>query len=318
LNFAPKYGKIGLKGDFFMKNTLTQIVNIVLIAAICFFAIAPIESPITQKGVRWMADLEDERAINELSIPGTHDSGATHSIADVAGRCQSLSIEDQLYIGVRFLDIRLQLVGDELMVVHSFVDQRTEFEDVLEEIVEFVEENPTEFLFISIKEDADPKRPERDFTAILEGELREYERISESETLPKTVGEARGKIYVISRYAGATMGIPAYYGWEDSTSFTLGELYVQDNYRVDSAEEKIADIEATMAVADKCTSGLVLNFTSCYLTSGFPPTYAATPAKTVNPWLIERLYIEARPQGVLVCDFITSEMSKAIWEVNFR
>ena len=301
-----------------MKNTLTYIVNIVLIVAICLLAMAPLENPVTHKGVRWMADLEDERAINELSIPGTHDSGATHSIADVAGKCQSLSIEDQLYIGVRFLDIRLQLVGDELMVVHSFVDQRTEFEDVIEDIVEFIEDNPTEFLFISIKEDADPKRPKGDFTAILEDELREYERISESTTLPKTVGEARGKIYVISRYADATMGIPAYSGWQDSTSFELGELYVQDNYHVDSAEEKLSDIEAAMAMADKCTYGLVLNFTSCYLASGFPPSYAATPAKTINPWILERLFIEARPQGVLVCDFITSEMSKAIWEVNFR
>ena len=301
-----------------MKNIVNYLVNIVLIFAIAAFAIAPLESPATNKGVRWMSALEDDRAINELSIPGTHDSGATHSIADVAGKCQSLSIEDQLYIGVRFFDIRLQLVEDDFNVVHSFVDQDTEFDDVLEDMVEFVEKNPSEFLIVSIKEDADAKRPEGDFTALLEEELREYDVISDSTTLPKTVGEARGKIYIISRYEGATIGIPAYEGWADSTSFELGELYVQDNYRVDSTEEKIADIEATMAIADRCTYDLVLNYTSCYLTSGFPPTYAATPAKTINPWLLERLYTEDRPQGVLVCDFITSDLVKAIWEVNFR
>ena len=301
-----------------MKKIFSYIVSIAIIFSIALFSLAPIESPITNKGVRWMAALEDDRAINELSIPGTHDSGATHSIADVAGKCQSLSIEDQLYIGVRFLDIRLQLVGDDLNIVHSFVDQRTDFEDTLEEIVEFIEENPTEFLFISIKEDADPKNPKGSFATLLEEELREYDIISEDKTLPKTVGEARGKIYIISRYRGSTMGIPAYEGWADSTSFALGELYVQDNYKVENADVKIADIEAAMAVADSCTQGLVLNFTSCYLTSGFPPTYAATPAKTINPWLLDRLNLESRPQGVLVCDFITSEISKAIWEVNFR
>ena len=42
-----------------MKNTLTYIVNIVLIVAICLLAMAPLESPVTHKGVRWMADLED-------------------------------------------------------------------------------------------------------------------------------------------------------------------------------------------------------------------------------------------------------------------
>ncbi len=301
-----------------MKNIVNYLFSIAIIFAIALFALAPLESPTTHKGVRWMSQLEDDRAINELSIPGTHDSGALYSIADVAGKCQSLSIEDQLYIGVRFLDIRLKLVEDDFRIVHSFVDQRTDFDDTLEDIVEFIEENPTEFLFISIKEDADAKRPEGSFSALLEEELSEYDIISKDRTLPKTVGEARGKIYIISRYADSTMGIPAYDGWADSTSFTLGELYVQDNYKIDNVDTKISDIERTMAVADTCRHGLTLNFTSCYLTSGFPPTYAATPAKDINPWLLERLSKEQRPQGVIVCDFITSEISKAIWEVNFR
>ena len=301
-----------------MKNIVNHIISIVLLFAIAFFAMAPLESPITGKGVRWMADLEDDRAINELSIPGTHDSGATHSIADVAGKCQSLTIEDQVHIGVRFFDIRLQQEGDDFNIVHSFVDQATDFDDVLESMVSFVVNNPTEFLIVSIKKDTDSKNPQGDFTVLLEEMLREHSQISTSTELPKTVGEARGKIYIVSRYEGSTMGIPAYDGWQDSTSFALDGLYVQDNYKVESAEEKIADIESTMTVADKCEYSLVLNFTSCYLTSGFPPTYAATPAKTINPWLIERLTFEARPQGVLVCDFMTSDLVKAIWEVNFR
>ena len=145
-----------------------------------------------------------------------------------------------------------------------------------------------------------------------------YEVVSDSRSLPKTVGEARGKIYIISRYKDSTIGIPAYDGWADSTSFSLGELYIQDNYKVDSTDIKISDIEATMALASDFDGGLILNFTSCYLTSGFPPTYAGTPAKTINPWLLERLNSEGNPLGVIICDFITSDISKAIWEVNFR
>ena len=301
-----------------MKNIVNYIINIVLLFAITFFAMTPLESPITGKGVRWMADLEDDRSLNELSIPGTHDSGATHSIADVAGKCQSLTIEDQLHIGVRFFDIRLQQVVDDFNIVHSFVDQATDFDDVLESMVSFVVNNPTEFLIVSIKKDTDSKNPQGDFTVLLEETLRKYSQISTSTELPKTVGESRGKIYIVSRYEGSTMGIPAYNGWQDSTSFAIGDLYVQDNYKVESAEEKIADIESAMMVADTCSYGLVLNFTSCYLTSGFPPTYAATPAQAINPWLIERLTLEDRPQGVLVCDFMTSDLVKAIWEVNFR
>ena len=75
-----------------MKNIVNYVINIVLIFAIAALAVAPLESPITEKGLRWMSALEDDRAINELSIPGTHDSGATHSIADVAGNASPLPL----------------------------------------------------------------------------------------------------------------------------------------------------------------------------------------------------------------------------------
>lgn len=65
-----------------------------------------------------------------MVIPGTHDSGAMHSIFDVAGKCQDLNIQQQLKIGVRFLDIRLRLKNDELEVVHSFVEQKLSFRSV--------------------------------------------------------------------------------------------------------------------------------------------------------------------------------------------
>ena len=301
-----------------MKDIIGKIISVVLIFIIAFFAISPLEEAQSGDGKRWMAGLDDNTQINQLSIPGSHDSGATHSIGDLAGKCQSLAIEDQLNIGVRFLDIRLQLVGDDFRIVHSFVDQGTDFSDTLEDIVEFIENNPTEFLFISIKKDADSKHPAGDFSTLLENELREYEIISDSTTLPKTVGEARGKIYIISRYENSTMGIPAYDGWQDSTSFELGGLYVQDNYAVDSTDIKIADIKATFDVSASDSYGLVLNFTSCYLTSGFPPTYAATPAKEINPWIRQELHYRSEPTGILVCDFVTSELVKSIWEVNFR
>ena len=78
----------------------------------------------------WLSKVNDSKLITEMSIPGTHDSGATHSFFDVAGKCQDLSIKTQLKIGVRFFDIRLQQVNNKLNVVHSFVDQKTKFENV--------------------------------------------------------------------------------------------------------------------------------------------------------------------------------------------
>ena len=101
---------------------------LVIICSVLFITIVslvPINT--TKSGSKWMSQVEDNYNIVDLSIPGTHDSGATHSIFDVAGKCQELSIKSQLNIGVRFLDIRLQLVNDDLNVVHSFVDQNLKF-----------------------------------------------------------------------------------------------------------------------------------------------------------------------------------------------
>ena len=102
----------------------------------------------------WMAQVDDNKKITELSIPGTHDSGALHSIFDVSGKCQDLSIKSQLQIGVRFFDIRLQLVNDKFNIVHSFVDQKLYFKDVLYDMAKFIKENNSEFLIVSIKKEA--------------------------------------------------------------------------------------------------------------------------------------------------------------------
>jgi hypothetical protein len=141
--------------------------------------------------------------------------------------------------------------------------------------------------------------------------------VNTATNLPKNVGEARGKIHIISRYKDSTIGTPAYEGWQDSTSFTLGDIYVQDNYRVNDPDIKISDIDKTIAVAEGLEYSLVLNFTSCYYPDGFPPTYAGTPAHVINPWLIDRLQ-DTSANGVFLCDFITDELCKIIIRGNFK
>ena len=68
------------------------------------FAMIPINRSYNKKEP-WMSKVNDNVRLVDLSIPGTHDSGATHSIADVAGKCQDSSIEEQLKMGVRFFDL---------------------------------------------------------------------------------------------------------------------------------------------------------------------------------------------------------------------
>lgn len=268
----------------------------------------------------WMSHLDDETPINDIYIPGTHDSGALYSFLGVSGKCQSYSIEEQLKMGVRFFDIRLQLRGDELAVVHSFVDQKLSFDEVLDEIEEFLTKNPSEFIIISIKEDADAREPALPFEVAVESALRENlgSLLSSSAELPSSVGKARGKVHIVSRYGGASMGVPAHSGWADSTSFELGSLYVQDYYAIESVDAKMRDVRSAFSVASEKKHALVLNFTSCYLSDGFPPAHAPTTAKLINPQLSEILNGGEAAPCVFVSDFVTPELVRSIIECNFK
>ena len=300
------------------KNMIKHLSLILLSIILTLVAVLPMQKGRADRS-DWMADLDDDASLNSLTIPGTHDSGALHSLAEISGKCQSLSVEEQLKIGVRFLDIRLQLVDNELKVVHSFVDQLTDFEDVLDDLVAFIRNHEGEFLIVSIKEDASPKRSDRMFVDLLEEMLLSYPEINTKRALPESVGEARGAIHIVARYKNSTIGLPCYDGWKDDDTFVLGDIYIQDNYRVPNAEEKIADIRSTYSVAMEKNHALVLNFTSCYLETCFPPIYAGLPAHKINRDTQKALLNEYDgPLGVLVCDFMTTELADVIIGRNFR
>lgn len=296
------------------KHKIIGIITLLASIIISIFAMVPI-SNIKESSI-WMSKVDDNKKIVELSIPGTHDSGATHSIFDVAGKCQDLSIKQQLKIGVRFFDIRLQQVNDSLNVVHSFVDQNLSFEKVLKDMDGFIKENNSEFLIVSIKEDADSKNSNKSFDKLVLEYLNRYDKtICLDNNLPETIKEARGKIYILSRFS-SEIGIQAYMGWQDSTTFTIDNLYVQDNYCIDDINIKKEDILNTLNYSKTNQDKLVLNFTSCYLDYGFPPTYAAPPAKDINPWLIKTINENDDSVGIIVADFISKEMASAIYKRN--
>ena len=301
-----------------MKKNLIKATFSLFLVLIALFAFLPISGINKGKPDLWMQGLDDNRAVTSLSIPGTHDAGATHSIFDVAGKCQDISIAEQLAIGVRFFDLRLKMVNNKFVIVHSFVDQRLTFESVLKDIASFISQNSSEFLILSIKKEADSVNSTLDFEELLLEYYNQYEGlINLSTALPNTVGEARGKIHLISRYYSSTVGVPAYYGWVDDDSFLMGDIYVQDNYCVLDAEDKINSINEAFNYALNNSDKLVINFTSCYYDSGFPPTYAGTAGRDINPWLLESLQGGSGRVGIIVADFITADLAKAIYGRNF-
>lgn len=256
--------------------------------------------------IDWMSAHGDEEKISDLAIPGTHDTLALYGIGDLAGQCQSLSLGEQLKLGVRFLDIRLQQENDSLKAVHGIVDERQTFQSVIKAMSKFLKEHPRESLFVSIKEESKAKGSRLSF----EDCLRKYIVTEDwylGSTIPETLGQCRGKMVLFSRYASSHIGIPSYDGWNDNASFVLNEdIYVQDFYKFKDVKKKKAEI-TTCFTADYPYR---INFLSGYLEGSFPPSYAPSVAKTINPWIKETLP-SVDKRGFLLFDFVTSELMDA-------
>ena len=251
----------------------------------------------------WMKSLNDNASLREVNMPGSHDTMALYSIADFAGQCQSLSLKEQLNLGVRFLDIRLKEDHNKLKAVHGFIDQKASFASITKTIESFLEKHNDEFIIMSIKEEADASNSNKSFEECLKGYL-ENEIYLKDTALPNKVGDVRGKVLLLSRYADSTIGIPSYNGWADSASFTLpNDIYVQDTYQITSKEQKQEEIV-------KCFSetghALKINFLSAYRTDTFPPSYAVSAAKDINPWINNEIS-KYDDRGIVLYDFISEE-----------
>ena len=189
-----------------MKKRKIFIVGIALIGSL--LALAPLNRTYSTNVDAWMKNVNDDVRLIDMSIPGSHDSGATHSIFDVAGKCQELNIKQQLNIGTRFFDLRLQLVKDEFKIMHGPVDQNLKFSSVMEDLTSFIKKYSSEFIIISIKQESSSVNIVKTFEEALRDKLNEFiDIVSFDNALPITVKEARGKIHILSRY-NLTFGYP--------------------------------------------------------------------------------------------------------------
>ncbi len=140
-----------------------------------------------QSGNNWMSNLPYGTKLSDLSIPGTHDSGATtgdfriFNPPGTADFCnaQSASISTQLNYGVRFLDIRIgersYPVPDPVWynpfrtkthrsyrVAHGVCFYGKSLQDVINDIKSFLTSNPNETVIMSLKvENADGSKAQR-------------------------------------------------------------------------------------------------------------------------------------------------------------
>ena len=105
--------------------------------------------------------ISDDAYLSELNVAGTHDSCTAFCTMENICRCQSLTVKEQLELGIRLFDIRLYKSGNTFYLCHSLADcftqsdkkEKLTFDVVYECFCEFLKENPSETLIVSVKQD---------------------------------------------------------------------------------------------------------------------------------------------------------------------
>lgn len=196
-------------------------------------------------GPCWMKYVDDNKFLDELSIPGTHDSGTCSVDNDTEPqssqvKCQQDYIPTQLLEGIRYFDIRLGK-GDDPGIDHGIFyllkkdGNYLHLSDVIEYFKTFLNENPSEALIMLASRGNDEATDESITTAFAKVMADNPNLFYTSSHVP-TLGEVRGKIVLLRRFglagnsvSGHTWGLDLTQ-WDDKIKAHSGQsmCLVQD------------------------------------------------------------------------------------------
>ena len=160
-------------------------------------------------GPCWMKYVDNNKFLDELSIPGTHDSGTCSVDNDTEpqssqAKCQQDYIPTQLLEGVRYFDIRLGK-GENPGIDHGacyLLKKDGNFmhlSDVIGYFNTFLSENPTEALIMLVSRGNDEATDESLTTALGKVFDENPDLFYTSSRIP-TLSEVRGKIVLLRRF----------------------------------------------------------------------------------------------------------------------
>ncbi len=196
-------------------------------------------------GPCWMKYVDDNKYLDELSIPGTHDSSTCSVDNDTEpqtslAKCQQDYIATQLLEGIRYFDIRLGK-GDNPGIDHGICYLLKKdggfihLSDVIGYFKTFLNENPSEALIMLVSRGNDEATDESLTTAFAKV-LDENPKLFYTSSRVPTLGEVRGKIVLLRRFglagdsvSGHTWGLDLT-EWDDKIKAHSGQsmCLVQD------------------------------------------------------------------------------------------
>lgn len=187
-----------------MKKLFVRALSLVIILTLlisCFSV-----SAFASKGVspnNWMSAVKSSTPITAINIPGTHDTATQYVTASYFSQTQSLSIKEQLDIGVRYFDIRLEKTENDFIAVHGITDCKEDSGvlaknltagKIIEYCRDFLKSNPTETILFQIKED-DGDAGTAFFDSFYDLYIKDSRSLWFTENRIPTLGEVREKLF---------------------------------------------------------------------------------------------------------------------------
>ena len=288
------------------------------------------------KGVdhsQWMKTLKDNRLVADLSLPGSHDACTAEGwsnpyigfIHEMTAKCQDLTIQEQLKVGVRVFDLRPERDLDGAKYVlrcsHGPAGTKMYVSDFFKTLKQWLAAHPTEFCIVTSELSATKDKTAwgKEFYALLNSD--ELKGLFADFKARLTVGEMRGKVLLLSKEEYADKPVGGYcYGWgsdlelekQQQGHITAADgsetpLWAQDYWKNITRENKdkalINMLEASVKrdmTADK--PAWVINFPSAYIDSPLSDSYRKN-AESANQKAIDWLTSHTGSVGIIYMDF---------------
>ncbi len=285
---------------------------------------------------KWMSALPDQTNITKINIPGTHDSASRFVLASWITKCQHTDIPRQLNMGVRLLDIRMELKENTFVLVHAIIDCRKKrfifsekltFGDVFTVCRDFLKENPSETILVSIKED-DGHNGDVFYEKFYNQFVANNKAAWFLENRFPTLGECRGKLVLLRRCGLGNMQTDDEHGidlshWPDQGSRESCEpkisdlhngadkVIIQDRYSFFMKEKWFNCIVPALQNAQPDGHTAFLHATS---TAGGLLPFASSGY--INRKLVPYLNEDKKVHGWFMVDFITPKICETIIKQN--
>lgn len=287
-----------------------------------------------------MKNIDSGKDLLALNLVGTHDCVTQFVQLPHISRCQDKNIYEQLCLGVRGLDIRVQAKGSRLKMVHgiakafnspSHLSPQMDMADVLAHCYRFLDENPDEAIVFQFKND-NGKEMEKCFDNLFNTYIKRNEDKWYLENRAPSLGECRGKIMLIRRckmsdraeYTDKNTGIDFSKWVEQDTAVpeplilkTSGDneitFIVQDRFKYKPEPRWNVCIKPFLDTMKPFDGTYIINYLST--AGGMKGPYHNS--KYINPHFMDYPLDSENYYGMIYVDFPTPELTGKIIKTNF-